>query len=192
MHANYIAHAFEQNRILLSETLKLCKDPLETAVLTCCESIKNGGKLFFMGNGGSAAQAAHFTAELTGRFLLHRPGLPAICLNNAQADMTSIANDFGFEYIFERQIEALAQALDVCIVLSTSGNSPNVLTALKKSREIGMKTIGFAGNNGGAMITLLDCILCVPSNSTPRIQEMHTLLGHLLCEGIEQNLFANR
>jgi len=163
---------------------------LESAANLCIDSLQQGGKLLLFGNGGSAADAQHIAAELVGRYQLDRKGLPAIALTTDTSALTSIGNDFGFEQLFTRQVEALAQPGDILIGISTSGNSANVVNALTLGKKMGCKTIGLSGQKGGIMLSLCDVTLAVPSGHTPRIQEMHILLGHTLCHLIEQNLYG--
>jgi D-sedoheptulose 7-phosphate isomerase len=141
------------------------------------------------GNGGSAADAQHIAAELTGRYKTQRQGLPAIALSTDTSALTAISNDYGYEKVFERQVEALAQSGDLLIGISTSGNSQNILNALQKAKALQCKTIGLSGRDGGEMNRLCDINLVVPSQDTPRIQEMHILFGHILCQ-IVDNAYA--
>jgi D-sedoheptulose 7-phosphate isomerase len=152
------------------------------------DSIRSGGKVILMGNGGSAADAQHLAAELTGRYLLDRTPWPALCLHGNSSAVTSIANDYGYELVFARQLEALGKAGDVAIGLSTSGNSGNVLRALEVARKKGMLTIGMTGRSGGKMADLTEQCIRVPSDETPRIQECHILLGHVICELVEKRM----
>jgi D-sedoheptulose 7-phosphate isomerase len=152
-------------------------------MVTC---IRAGGKVLFCGNGGSAADAQHLAAELLGRFLKDRAPLPAIALNTNNSVITSISNDYGFAEIFSRQIYGIASNKDMLVALSTSGNSENVINALGAAREVGMVTVGLSGESGGRIREACDLCICVPSSSTPRIQEMHIAVGHLLCELVEQ------
>ncbi|MCM1225259.1 MAG: D-sedoheptulose 7-phosphate isomerase [Lachnospiraceae bacterium] len=149
-------------------------------------TLKNGGKILLCGNGGSAADSQHIAAELTGRYKRERRGLCAIALTTDTSALSAIGNDYGYDFVFSRQCEALAQKGDLLWGISTSGNSQNVLNALKVAREIGCATLGFGGRDGGAMRTLCDVLLISPSEDTPRIQEMHILMGHILCDLIER------
>lgn len=149
-------------------------------------SLASGGKVLLFGNGGSAADAQHLAAELTGRYLRERAPLAAIALTTDTSALTAIANDYGFERVFERQLRALGRAGDVAIGISTSGNSPNVIAALEAAREIGMTTIGLSGRGGGRMAALCDVCFVVPSDETPIIQQAHITLGHLICDLVEQ------
>jgi len=155
------------------------------------KSLRAGGKVFFFGNGGSAADAQHLAAEFTGRYLKQRRALPALALHANSSSLTAIGNDYGFEFVFARQLEALGKEGDVAIGISTSGNSANVLRALEVAKSKSIYTVALAGASGGAMKKLADCTLCIPSDETPRIQECHILTGHLICEIVEQILFED-
>lgn len=151
-------------------------------------AIRAGGKIMFCGNGGSAADAQHLAAELLGRYLVNRRALPAIALTTDSSALTAIANDFGFDEVFSRQVQGLGRPGDVLVAISTSGNSPNILQAVQAAREIGIVAIGLTGSAGGRMADLCDVCLRVPSAHTPRIQEMHIAVGHMLCELVEADL----
>jgi D-sedoheptulose 7-phosphate isomerase len=151
-------------------------------------TLKNNGKIIFMGNGGSAADAQHLVAELVGRFKKERKSLPAIALTVNTSILTAIGNDFGFDEIFTRQIEAIGTPKDLLVGISTSGKSKNVIEAVKKAKELGITTVGFLGGDGGLLKEIVDIALVVPSYDTPRIQEMHILVGHIICELVEDNL----
>lgn len=144
-----------------------------------------GGKVLWLGNGGSAADSQHLAAELVGRYTRERPGLASIALTTDTSILTAVGNDYGFEQIFARQIDALCQAGDVVMGLSTSGNSPNVIAALRLARERRAVTVGFTGADGGALLTIADHCFTVPSKVTARIQEAHILIGHLICDWAE-------
>ena len=166
-------------------------EALERAVEEIVHALRAGGKLLLFGNGGSAADAQHIAAEFVNRYLIERPPLPAIALTTDTSALTSIANDYGVADLFAKQIHALGRAGDVAIAISTSGNSANVLRALEVCRELGIRTIGLTGGNGGAMAGRVDHLLCVSATSvTPRIQETHILIGHALCEMVDQALFG--
>lgn len=154
------------------------------------ETLSGGGKLLIMGNGGSAADAQHFAAEIVGRFRMERKALPALSLATDSSILTALANDYGFETIFSRQVEALAAPGDAVIGISTSGNSPNVAGALRLARERGCTTIALLGRDGGAIRELCDLALVVPSRDTPRIQEGHITIIHIVCDLVERALFA--
>ncbi len=153
------------------------------------ESIRNGGKLLIFGNGGSAADAQHIAAELTFRMGRLRKALPAIALTTDSSILTAIANDHSFDYVFARQIEALGRKGDVALAISTSGNSANVVEAVRLARSTGIATIGLLGANGGALGSLVDLALIVPHPETPRIQETHLVIAHIICQLIEDELF---
>jgi D-sedoheptulose 7-phosphate isomerase len=152
-------------------------------------ALANGSKLLVMGNGGSAADSQHFVAEIVGRFKMERRALPAIALSTDTSILTAVGNDYGFESIFSRQVEALAAPGDVVVGLSTSGNSPNVLKALNEARQRGCRTIGLLGKDGGSIRTACDLALVVPSTDTPRIQEGHITIIHIVCDLVEKALF---
>jgi D-sedoheptulose 7-phosphate isomerase len=162
--------------------------PLNQAAELLVSTLKNGHKVLLCGNGGSAADAQHIAAELTGRYKTERRGLPAIALTTDTSALTAIGNDFGYEKVFSRQVEALANKDDLIIGISTSGNSANVLLALEQAKRIGCTTLGLTGNSGGKMNSLCDINLVVPSNDTPRIQEMHILFGHILCQIVDSQI----
>jgi D-sedoheptulose 7-phosphate isomerase len=158
-----------------------------------CELLVNafeqGNKVLLFGNGGSAADSQHIAAEFVGRFAFDRPALPALALSVNTSCVTAIGNDYGFNQVFSRQISALAREGDVAIGISTSGNSPNVVDALSLSRKKGLHTIALTGCSGGKLNNVVDYCICVPSNDTPRIQECHILIGHVISELVEQTLF---
>ncbi len=154
------------------------------------EALQHGRKLMIMGNGGSAADAQHFAAEIVSRFKMERRGLPALALTTDSSILTAIGNDYGFEAVFRRQIEALAEPGDVVIGISTSGSSPNVQVALDYARSIGCKTVALLGRDGGTIRELADLDITVPVQNTPRIQEGHITIIHILCDLIEQRMFG--
>lgn len=154
----------------------------------CENAIQNGGKVLFFGNGGSAADSQHLATELTVRFSKNRDAIPAIALTTDTSALTAIGNDFGFDHLFARQVEALGRDGDVAIGISTSGNSTNVLEALKTARKKGLITVGLSGKDGGAMHDVCDILIVIPSDTTARIQEMHITLGQMLCGALEQRL----
>ena len=153
------------------------------------KSLRAGGKVIFFGNGGSAAHAQHLAAEFTGRYLKERRALPALALHANPSSLTAISNDYGFEFVFARQIEGLGNEGDVAVGISTSGNSPNVLRALEAAKSKNIYTVALAGLTGGKMKQLADRTICIPTDETPRIQECHILTGHLICEIVEEMLF---
>jgi D-sedoheptulose 7-phosphate isomerase len=151
-------------------------------------ALREGGKVIAFGNGGSAADATHFAAELVGRFLLERDGLPAISLSDNASALTAISNDYGYERVFARQVEALGQPGDVALGISTSGRSANVKAGLSAARAGGLATLALTGGDGGTMRDASDVCIAVPSSETPRVQEGHTLVAHILCELVERAL----
>ena len=158
---------------------------IETACEMITSTLKNGNKVLVAGNGGSAADAQHIAAELSGRFVKERKALPGIALTTDTSAITAIANDYGYEYVFSRQLEALAQPGDLFIGISTSGNSQGILNALKSAQKFSCKTLGLSGRDGGKMNGLCDLNIIVPSDITARIQEMHILIGHILCKAVD-------
>lgn len=162
---------------------------LTEATDLCVRSLRNGGTIFFCGNGGSAADSQHLAGELVSRFLYDRPALRGVALNADTAVLTAIGNDYGYEKSLSRPLEAQARQGDVLIALSTSGKSRNVLNALRAAAHLGVQTVGLTGRDGGAMAELCDIELRVPSDSTPRIQEAHLIIGHVLCQGIEAAIY---
>jgi D-sedoheptulose 7-phosphate isomerase len=163
---------------------------IEQAVEMITTCFKAGNKVFFCGNGGSAADAQHLAAEFTGRFYLDRAPLPAEALHCNTSYLTAVANDYSFDIIYARMIAGRTRKNDVLVGLSTSGNSKNIVQAFEKARELEVHTIGFTGESGGLMKNLSDILLNVPSNDTPRIQESHILIGHIICELVEQAIFS--
>ena len=162
---------------------------VEDAVAACVAALRNDGKMLFCGNGGSAADAQHWAGELVSRFYYDRPGLAAIALTTDTSILTAIGNDYGYDYTFARQVEALGREGDVLVAISTSGNSPNILRAADAARARGMQVIGFTGRAGGKLAPLADLCFRMPSDETPRIQEGHEFVGHLLCALIEAGMF---
>jgi D-sedoheptulose 7-phosphate isomerase len=152
------------------------------------DSLRDGGKVLFFGNGGSASDAGHLAAELLGRFALERPSLAAVCLSDHTAAMTAIGNDYGYDDVFARQVTGLGRPGDVAVGLSTSGSSPNVVRGLEAAREAGLVTVAFTGAGGGKVAGLVDVCVRVPTEDTPRVQELCMLLGHSLCEIVEREL----
>lgn len=163
---------------------------IETIARICIDTYKQGGKTIFAGNGGSAADSQHLAAELVGRFYLNRSALASIALTVDTSIITAVANDFGYDEIFARQIEALGNKNDVFFALSTSGNSVNLIKSLTLAKSQGLVTVGFTGDAGGKMKSLCDYIIAVPSKKTPRIQEVHITAGHIICNLIEKSLFT--
>ncbi len=170
---------------LLGQTEAL--QQMATIMIDC---IRGGGKVIFFGNGGSAADAQHLAAELSGRFYMDRPSLPAISLSTNSSTLTAIGNDYGFEHVFDRQLPGVGRRGDVVVGISTSGNSPNVLSAIELAKRTGMITFGWTGRQGGRLAEVVDFVLKADSDESPRIQEAHITVGHLLCELVEKALFA--
>ena len=166
-------------------------DLVAAAASSVVESYQGGGKLILFGNGGSAADAQHIAAEFVGRFQLERDPLPALALSVNSSALTAIANDHGYEDVFTRQLRGLGSEGDVALGISTSGRSPNVTSALREARSMGMTTIGLTGGSGGDMPPLCDHCIVVPADSTARIQEGHILVAHVLCEIVESSLFPS-
>ncbi len=169
----------------IQKTQEQLEDDIQKACEMAVECIKKGGKVLLCGNGGSAADAQHIATEFTGRYKTERKGLPAIALTTDTSALTAIGNDYGFNRVFSRQVEALANGGDLLIGISTSGNSDNILEALNVAKEIGCKTLGLSGKGGGKMNGKCDLNIVVPSDNTPRIQEIHILIGHIICQSID-------
>jgi D-sedoheptulose 7-phosphate isomerase len=173
------------------ETITKVIDTLQTDIQTACEmaikTIRNGNKIILFGNGGSAADAQHIAAEFTGRYKTERKALPAIALTTDTSALTAIGNDYGYEKVFERQLEALAKEGDLLIGISSTGNSENVIRAFNLGSELGCKSIGLSGKGGGKFNGQCDINIIIPSENTPRIQEMHILIGHTICQVIDDN-----
>jgi len=172
------------------------KENLSGTIAECAKmlagGLHSGGKLLVMGNGGSAADAQHLAAELVGRFLMERKALPAIALTTDTSILTAVGNDYGFDQVFSRQVEALATPGDMVLGISTSGNSRNVINALATARDKGCKTVGLLGRDGGEIAGMVDLSLTVSSMETPRIQEAHQLIIHIICDLVEKQLFGSR
>ena len=181
-----IKHEFSEHTKVSMETIKSVEKPIEIAANLCIESLKKGNKILLFGNGGSAADAQHIAAELVGRYKTERKGLSAIALTTDTSSITSIANDYGYLHVFDRQVEALANEGDVVIGISTGGASANVISALRLANDLGCKTIGFSGRDGGEFNSVCDVNLKAIAKDTPRIQEMHILFGHIICHLIDQ------
>lgn len=154
------------------------------------DCLRGGGKVLLFGNGGSAADAQHIAAELVGRFWRERPGLPAVALTVDTSALTAIGNDYGFEAVFARQLDVLGKRGDIAVAISTSGNSPNVLRAVQAARKKGLVIVGLTGKSGGKLRSLVDYCIRVPSEEMPRIQEAHILVGHVVCEIVERQIFG--
>jgi D-sedoheptulose 7-phosphate isomerase len=183
-----ILDEFNSHKKTIEDTIEKLVPDVEKASKMAIETLKNGGKILLCGNGGSAADAQHIAAELTGRYKTERRGLPGIALTTDTSALTAIGNDYGYDRVFDRQVEALAGKDDLLIGISTSGNSQNVINAFKVAREIGCKTIGFSGRDGGKFNDVCNLNIIVPSDDTPRIQEMHILIGHTICQLIDEEV----
>ena len=184
----YIASQFSETQKIMTAMLgdEVLIATLENVSNVCIRSLQNNGKILLAGNGGSAADAQHIAAELVGRYKVERRGLPAIALTTDTSALTSIGNDYGYDRVFDRQVESLANKKDVVIGISTGGSSGNVIKGLQTAKGLGCKTIGFSGRGGGDMNTLCDINLVVPAEDTARIQEMHIVIGHTICHLIDQ------
>jgi D-sedoheptulose 7-phosphate isomerase len=186
---NTILKRFKESAEVKTRFLKENLSQLLDAIKLIAHAFEGGNKLFFFGNGGSAADAQHLAAEFVNRYVMDRPPLPAIALTTDTSILTSISNDFAFDEIFAKQLRALGKEGDVAIAISTSGNSSNVIKAVEVAKEMRMKTVALTGNDGGALAKKANISLNVSSTSTPRIQETHILIGHILCEMVEHHLF---
>ncbi|MCQ9208263.1 MAG: D-sedoheptulose 7-phosphate isomerase [Omnitrophica bacterium] len=184
---------------ILSESIalkeKVCRDDSVASIAKLAELViscfKNGGKLILFGNGGSASDAQHIAAEFVGRFIQERKALPAIALTCNTSILTCLGNDYGFEQIFSRQIEALGKGKDLVIAISTSGKSPNVVAAISKAKKMGLKTAALTAEAGAKLAQMTDVAVCVPSKNTARIQEAHITIGHIICELTERAFFKS-
>jgi D-sedoheptulose 7-phosphate isomerase len=186
---NIILKRFKESSEVKTRFLKENLPKLLDVIKLISQTFEGGNKLFFFGNGGSAADAQHMAAEFVNRYIMNRPPLPAIALTTDTSILTSVSNDFAFSEIFAKQLRALGKERDVAIGITTTGNSPNIIKAFEVAKEMGMKTVAFTGNDGGTVGKMADFPLVVPSTSTPRIQEAHILIGHTLCEMVEHSLF---
>ena len=189
-------HAMLRDRIQSSIEIKKVllldatfQDAVANVALRIVESLRAGGKVFFFGNGGSAADAQHLTAEFTGRYLRERAALPALALSVNSSSVTAIGNDYGFDLVFARQLDALGKPGDVAVGISTSGNSRNVIRALEIAKSKSIYAVALTGASGGTLRNIADCTIRIPSEETPRIQECHILTGHLICEIVESMLY---
>ena len=168
------------SEVIINQVQLLIKD--------CIESLKKGGKIIFCGNGGSFADSQHLAAEFISRLRFDRAPLASIALGTNSSNMSAIGNDYGYDQVFKREILALGNSIDIFIPISTSGNSGNVIDAINSAKEKGIKTVAFTGGTGGKMVNICECIL-VPSSSTEKIQEVHIMLGHIICYLVEKNMF---
>lgn len=189
---NFIKESLLESAELKKVVAETMAGDIQRSIDYISGALKSGKKVLLMGNGGSAADAQHIAGELVGRFKKERKAIPAISLSTDTSILTAIGNDYGFEKVFERQVEALGEKGDVVIGISTSGNSENIYRAMKLAKEIGLKTIGMFGNDGGKIKVLSDIALIVPSKNTPRIQEAHITIGHIICEGVESKVYEQQ
>ena len=169
----------------------ILQDNIREIVDKSVSAFRSDKKMLLCGNGGSASDAQHIAAELSGRFYRDRPPLYAEALHVNSSYMTAVANDYGYEATYARMVEAAGRKGDILIGISTSGNSPNVVKAMQKAKGLGVLTVGFTGKNGGKMKEICDVMICIPSDDTPRIQEAHILIGHIICQLIEEEMFPN-
>jgi D-sedoheptulose 7-phosphate isomerase len=190
-------NAIIKSRIQDAINLKalILKDPvliqnIQEAAELIVQAYRSGNKTLFCGNGGSAADAQHLAAELSGKFYLDRPPIHAEACHVNSSFMTAVSNDFGFDTAYSRYIEAVGKKGDVLVAISTSGNSDNIISSIGQAKHMGMKVVGMTGESGGKMKQLVDLLINVPSDDTPRIQEAHILIGHIICEQVEKNIFA--
>ena len=184
-----ILQAFKDNAEVNSRFIRNHADKLIQVVKVLVAAFKGGHKVLLFGNGGSAADAQHLAAEFVNRFLIERPPLPAIALTTDTSILTSISNDYGYAETFVKQVKALGREGDVAIGISTSGTAANVVKAIKVAKDLGMKTVGLTGGDGGDLAKIVDFALVVDSSATPRIQETHITIGHVLCEMVDRMLF---
>ncbi|MDF2529383.1 MAG: Phosphoheptose isomerase [Gammaproteobacteria bacterium] len=190
----FVISELEKTALLFSNLLQDAHihDQLASAVSMIVRCMHAGGKVLLAGNGGSAADAQHIAGEFVSRFYYDRPGLPAFALTVDSSVLTAIGNDYGYEYLFARQVEACGKAGDVFVGISTSGNSPNILSAFNAAREKGIATIGLSGESGGKMRDLCDLCICIPSKETPKIQEGHIVVSHIICALVEREMFPRQ
>ena len=184
---DFFAREVAEHETVVRQIASLAQ-PFSTLVTVCGRALRSGGKLLFFGNGGSAADAQHLATELTVRYIKDRTALAAIALTTDTSALTAIGNDLGFEQLFSRQIEAIGRPGDVALAISTSGRSPNILRALKQARSQGLVAAALSGMGGGDLVGLAEPLLIVPSQTTARIQEMHIMLGQMLCGALEMEL----
>lgn len=184
-----IKDSIEVKKMILED--KLIAKEIEKVAIAIIKAYKNGNKTLIAGNGGSAADAQHIAGELVSRFYFDRPALASIALTTDTSILTAIGNDYGYEKIFARQIEANGKSGDIFIAISTSGNSKNIIQAVIEAKKQNVITVGFTGKNGGELRNICDFIIKVPSENTPRIQESHILIGHIISEIVEREIFAN-
>ena len=183
-----VNEAIEEHLKIIAEVKEKFESEIYEIGEVCSNALKNGNTIFFMGNGGSAADSQHLAAEIVGRFVKERKGYPAVAFTTDSSIITAIGNDYGFENIFKRQVEALVKPDDVVFGISTSGNSSNINNAVKLAAEMGARTIAFSGKGGGQLSKLCDICITVPAEKSARIQECHIMIGHIICEIIDEDL----
>lgn len=188
---DFIKEEFKSHIEVAKSTLDSLQDSIVLALDMIVNTLKNGNKIMICGNGGSAADSQHFAAELVGRYKKNRIAIPCIALTTDTSILTAVGNDFGFDYVFSRQVEALALSNDLLIAISTSGNSINVINAINTAKNKNCKILGLSGCNGGSMRAICDINIVIPSKNTPRIQEMHLLIEHIICDIIENSMSIN-
>ena len=190
---NIVIEQLNESAKVKQKTAELLTDAIVDASQMIISAYRRGGKVLLIGNGGSAADAQHIAGELVGRFKLERKALPALALTTNTSILTAIGNDYHYDVVFARKVEAFANhPADVLVAISTSGNSPNILRAVETAKSRGMSVIGLLGKGGGKLTTMVDIALVVPSDDTQRIQETHITIGHIMCDLIEQTLFHER
>jgi D-sedoheptulose 7-phosphate isomerase len=186
--ASQITEQFEASCKVKTESLAKLKSAITSAAELCCKCIRDGGTIYWAGNGGSAADAQHMAAELVGRYKRERKAIRSVALTTNTSNLTAIGNDYGYDRTFDRQLEAFVESRDILIAISTSGNSANVLRAVELAKTKGAKIISLTGETGGKLAPLSDVLLNVPSKDTPRIQETHFVIEHILCDLVEQSV----
>lgn len=186
---NEILASIETKQKLLEDTV--LQDTVAEVAVLCVQRYREGKKTMLAGNGGSAADAQHIAAELVGRYGFDRPSIPSLALTTDTSNLTAIGNDYGYDQVFSRQVEGMGQQSDIFIGISTSGNSQNVVNAFESAKAMGITTVALVGRDGGTMRNMADYAIVVPSNATPRIQESHIMIGHILCDVIEKELFGD-
>lgn len=189
--AKLLESSILEHQEVMEEVRRKLKNEIEVIGVKCKNALNRGNTIFFMGNGGSAADSQHLAAELVGRFVKERKGLPAIALTTDTSILTAIGNDYGYEDVFRRQVEALVKENDIVIGITTSGNSTNIVKAVSRAKDTGAITIGLTGKDGGKLKEICDHCLVIPSNNTARIQEAHILIGHIICEMIDEEYENN-
>ncbi|WP_345971507.1 D-sedoheptulose 7-phosphate isomerase [Sulfurimonas sp. HSL1-6] len=186
---NEISASIETKQKILNDDALL--GMIEKAATACVEAYRRGNKTLLAGNGGSAADAQHIAAELVGRYGFDRPSIPSLALTTDTSNLTAIGNDYGYDKVFSRQLEGMGVEGDIFFGISTSGNSVNVINAFESAKAKGITTVALVGRDGGKMAQMADIAIIVPSNATPRIQESHILIGHIICDVIEKELFGD-